>query len=341
MHAGRHYSIKEVLYWTRRDIYWLVAIACIPTILYEILNCKWMTLPWVPIALVGTAVAFLVGFKNNATYDRMWEARRSWGSIINSSRAWGIFVKDYITARHSTAQVTDAQLRGIHRQLIYRHFAWLAAMRYQLREPRVWENMNKSYNKEYRAHNFRVAEQEGSLADELKKYLSPEELEYVMTKKNKATQILSLQSKQLRELLDNGGLIEDFRHMELGKVLAEFYNQQGVCERIKNFPYPRQFATANMYFIKLFIVMLPFGMLQEFQKMGENFVWLTVPFSALVSWVFTTMEKIGESTENPFEGSANDIPMTAMSRTIEIDLREMLDETEIPPAIQPVHNILL
>jgi ion channel-forming bestrophin family protein len=341
MHAGRHYSIKEVLYWTRRDIYFLLALACIPTLLYEMLDCKWMTLPWVPIALVGTAVAFLVGFKNNATYDRMWEARRSWGAIVNSSRNWGICVRDLISARHAKAPVSDAELHNVQRRMIYRHFAWLTALRFQLREPRVWENMSKDYNVEYRKKNFRVEEQDGSLADELAKYLSPEEVTDVMSRKNKATHIIGLQSKQLKQLLHDAGLIEDFRQMELNRILAEFYNQQGTCERIKNFPYPRQFATANMYFIKLFIVMLPFGMLQEFAKMGEGFVWLTIPFSALVSWVFTTMEKIGESTENPFEGSANDIPMTAMSRTIEIDLREMLDETDIPQAIQPVHNILL
>lgn len=340
MHAGSHYSIKEVLYWTRRDIYFLVIVAAVPTVLYEVLQCKWMTLPWVPIALVGTAVAFLVGFKNNATYDRMWEARRSWGSIVNNSRTWGIYIKDYITNYNAQSNTSDAELRSIHEQLIHRHFAWLAALRYQLREPRLWENMSKSYNIEYRARNFKVAEQDGSLAEELANFLSPEEEAYILSKKNKATHIISLQSKQLKELKEKG-LLEEFRHIELGRVLAEFYNQQGICERLKNFPYPRQFATANMYFIKLFILMLPFGMLKEFERMGEGFVWLSIPFSALVSWVFTTMEKIGESTENPFEGSANDIPMTALSRTIEIDLREMLNETEIPQPLQPVHNILL
>lgn len=341
MHAGRHYSIKEVLYWTRRDIFFLFIVATIPTVLYELLNCKWMTLPWVPIALIGTAVAFLVGFKNNATYDRMWEARRSWGGIVNTSRAWGIAVRDYLTNRHAATPLTETDLEVARRQLIYRHFAWLSALRYQLREPRVWENMSLNYNVEYRKTHFHVSEQEGSLAEELAKYLSPEETAFIMARKNKAVQILSLQSKQLRELLHDKGMIEDFRQMELGRMLAEFYNQQGTCERIKNFPYPRQFATANKYFVKLFVVMVPFGMLQEFAKLGEYFVWLNIPFSVLVTWVFNTMEKIGESTENPFEGSANDIPMTALSRTIEIDLREMLGETELPPAVQPVNNILL
>ena len=82
-------------------------------------------------------------------------------------------------------------------------------------------------------------------------------------------------------------------------------------------------------------------MLQEFEKMGEHYVWLTIPFTALVCWVFLTMEKIGEATENPFEGTPNDIPMAALTRTIEIDLREMLDEKDLPPPVQPVNNILM
>jgi putative membrane protein len=82
-------------------------------------------------------------------------------------------------------------------------------------------------------------------------------------------------------------------------------------------------------------------MLQEFGKLGNHLVWLTIPFSVLVCWVFHTMEKIGEATENPFEGNANDVPMTALSRTIEIDLREMLGETEVPENFVAVNNILM
>lgn len=339
MHSGRNYPLNQVLYWTRRDIAFLLLLATIPTLLYEFLHYKWLTIPWLPIALIGTAVAFIVGFKNNASYDRTWEARKAWGAIVNASRAWGIMVKDYVTNKHAPSPLSENELREVRRQLIHRHFAWLAALRHQLREPRPWESMGRAHNVEYRSY-YQVAEHDNDLAGELPKYLSREEQEYVLSKKNRATQIIGLQSQQLKFLLEKG-LIEDFRHMELEKLLVEFYNHQGACERIKNFPYPRQFATLNLYFVKLFVIMVPFGMLQEFEKMGENFVWLTIPFSALVSWVFTTMEKVGESTENPFEGSSNDVPITALSRTIEIDLREMLDETDVPPAIQPVNDVLM
>lgn len=94
-------------------------------------------------------------------------------------------------------------------------------------------------------------------------------------------------------------------------------------------------------FVRLFAGLIPFGILNEFQKLGDWEVWLTIPFSVTVAWIFMAIEKVGESTENPFEGSANDVPITAMSRTIEIDLREMLDEKDLPPAIQPVNKILM
>ncbi len=75
--------------------------------------------------------------------------------------------------------------------------------------------------------------------------------------------------------------------------------------------------------------------------MGGHLVWLSVPFSALSAWIFTTLEKIGESTESPFEGSANDVPITAISRTIEIDLLEMFDQQDVPAPLKPENNILL
>lgn len=72
----------------------------------------------------------------------------------------------------------------------------------------------------------------------------------------------------------------------------------------------------NLWFVHLFVALSPFGMLQEFEKLGGPLVWLSVPFSALAAWTFTTMEKIGESRETPFEGSPNDVAVTAMSRAL-------------------------
>jgi len=328
VHTGSHYKIKEFLLWTRRDIYWLLLIAAVPTLCYQLLGWNWIAIPWVPIAMIGTAAAFIVGFKNTQTYNRLWEARQIWGAIINSSRSWGIMVKDFVKS--------DAT---VHSELMYRHFAWLTAMRYQLRKPQIWENTNKSYNVEYR-NFYKVPEWENKLEEELQKYLSHEELAYITTKVNRATQLIALQSRQLEKLKEMGA-IGPFEYVEMEKRLADLYDQQGKCERIKNFPYPRQFASINLFFIRLFVYMLPFAMLNEFQKLGNHYVWMTIPFSVVVGWIFTSMEKVGEATENPFEGGPNDIPMAALSRNIEIDLRDMMDEADLPAPITPVNNILM
>lgn len=70
-------------------------------------------------------------------------------------------------------------------------------------------------------------------------------------------------------------------------------------------------------------------------------MWLTVPFSALIIWVFFLMELIGDFSENPFEGTYNDVPITSISRAIEIDLREMLGETNIPAPLKAENGFLM
>lgn len=339
MHTGIGYTFKEVILWTRRDILILLLLSAIPSTLYQLFKWQWIFLPWLPIALIGTAVAFVVGFKNNASYDRLWEARKIWGSITNYSRSWGIMVKDYVSNHHRNSKVSDEELRDIHIQLYNRHFAWLTALRYQLRENKTWEAINLDHNKEYRNTWFRVDEQDNQLEDALKPYLTEEEYTSVMSKSNKAAQILALQSDHLRNLMAKG-FIEDFRHMELEKILVELYNQQGASERIKNFPYPRQYASLNNWFVKIFVALIPFGMLNEFAKLGEGYIWMSIPFSALSGWIFTTMERIGETSENPFEGSANDVPITSISRNIEIDLLEMLHIQHNLKPLSSQNNIL-
>ena len=76
-------------------------------------------------------------------------------------------------------------------------------------------------------------------------------------------------------------------------------------------------------------------------KLGEGTfmqgytVWFNIPFSAIITWAFHTLDTVGKSSVNPFEGSANDVPITQISRTIEIDMRDMLDESDLPQPITP------
>lgn len=335
MHSGKSYKFSEFLVWTKRTIVFLLILGVLPVVLYQVFGLKWLAIPWTVVALLGTATAFIVGFKNTQTYNRTWEARQIWGAILNSSRTWGILSRDFLNNPVKT------------KELVYRHFAWLTALRYQMRDSRVWETTNNAHNKDYKAF-YSIPEQESPLETELAKYISEDEMSYILTTKNRAVQLMSLQSKALKELFANKE-IDSYQFVEMEKLIRDFYDNQGKSERIKNFPYPRQFATINTFFIRLFCFLLPFGMLKEFDALNKsmegvmkgNMVWLVIPFSVLISWVYTSLEQVGESTENPFEGGANDVPISQMSRTIEIDLREMLGETDLPPALQPKNNIIL
>ncbi|WP_456437885.1 bestrophin family protein [Psychroserpens sp.] len=356
MYTKRIFPVRGVLKWTRRHIFLFFILATIPVLLFDIIGLKWLHLPWLPLGVLGTAVAFIVSFKNNASYDRLWEARKIWGGIVNTSRSWTIMVKDFITNTHASSKLSENELQSIKRELVHRHVAWLTALRYMLREDKPWEMhlKEKRSRREFKETHYRICEDEIPIEDVIKGYISEEEYKEIFAKGNKASQLLGVQSRRLKELMSDG-LIEDFRHMEMANVLVEFYTLQGKSERIKNFPYPRQFATLNYMFVWVFIILLPFGIMQEFESIGEHivgdlvnhvshtstlhriqefiahhFVWFSIPFSALLAWVFHTMEVIGENTENPFEGGPNDIPITDMSRGIEIDIRQLIDDTDIP-----------
>ena len=159
---------------------------------------------------------------------------------------------------------------------------------------------------------------------------------------------MALQSKTINELYANQEVVV-LQLAEMQRTIKELFIQQSRSERIKDFPYPRQFATINSMFVKLFSFLLPFGMLNEFDGLNQgvegilkgNMIWFVIPFSALISWVYISLEQVGESTENPFEGGANDVPITELTRLIEIDLREMLGETDLPFPLEPEHNIIL
>lgn len=335
MHIGKTYTLVEFIDWTRRDVYLLAVLGIVPVLAYQAGGQKWLAIPWTVVALLGTATAFLVGFKNLQTYNRAWEARQIWGDILSASRAWGISSRDF---------VDDP---GQARELVYRHLAWLTALRYRMREARPWESTGKAHNREYRQF-YSVPENEASLEEELARYLPAEEVPPVLASGNKATQIMARQSMALKKLFAEQKIVV-LQFVDMQRSLKDLLLQQGKSERIKDFPYPRQFATVNAMFVKLFCILLPFGLLREFDRLNDSvdgfmrghMIWLVIPFSILVSWVYTSLERVGESTENPFEGSANDVPISHICRTAEIELRELLGETDLPPPLQPKNDIVL
>ncbi|WP_088342137.1 bestrophin family protein [Robiginitalea sediminis] len=286
-------------------------------------------IPWGPLGVVGIAVAFYLGFKNNSSYDRTWEARKIWGSIVNNSRSFGAAVMAFVHGNEAGA---------VRQELLYRHLAWLTALRHQLRTSRPWEHTENRVKGLYAPEIC-----EGGRTDldsELKALIGPAELAGLQGAANSATQLLRIQSERLQELR-NAGYFEDFRHMEFHHLITAFYEDQGKSERIKNFPFPRQYASAGLWITWMFCILVPFGLMDILQGQPLGMWWLCPVLAGIIIWVFFLTEKIGDYSENPFEGTYNDVPITSIARAIEIDLREMLGETEVPPPVVDVNGFLM
>jgi putative membrane protein len=337
--------------WSIGETLVFLTYASLITYLYEILDFTFLDVPWTPVALIGTAVAFMVGFQNNAAYDRIWEARKIWGGIVNTSRTWGMKVQEMVNNQYASSPLELEDIKEEKKVLIYRHIAWMTALRYAMRQRKSWETSHLSRSNRKWADLLHIPEKISSLEDNLMLYLSAEEEQYVLSKSNKQTAILYLQSKHIGKLKEKG-IIWEFSFLELENVLGELFIHQGKSERIKNFPYPRQYASLAYYLVKLFVVLLPFGIVSEFadiakyisidhSAVGSYFIWLSVPFCACVSWAFHIMERMARIGENPFEGGPNDVPISTISRGIEIDLREMLDENknDIPGQFPEDQNV--
>ena len=344
MYIKKNFNVLGIIRFTGGHLIWLTGWSVLIASIYRYTDWEWFIIPWLPLSVIGTAVAFYVGFKNNSAYDRLWEARKIWGGIVNNSRAFGTTTKAFISNQFTVTDSSEERLFKWKKKLMYRQIAWLYTLRSQLLIPTEWEHVSQGKHvgtsTKRRKNRLGFREYDNSnFYDELEPFLEKTELDEVIKHKNTATQLIDRQSQDLAELRKIN-LIDDFRHVELQNILNEFYNLQGKAERIKKFPLPRQYAASSFIFVAIFIFLLPLGMVSEFDKLGEFGVWLSIPFTVIVGWVYLMMELIGDYSENPFEGLPNDIPMLSLCRTIEIDLREMLGETDLPKPIKPKMGIL-
>jgi len=336
MHTKKKYTFFQMVTWTRFETLLFFIIISTWVSAYYFLDLTWLKIPWTPLALIGTAVAFVIGFQNNAAYGRIWEARKIWGGIVNSSRTFGMFVQDMVNNEHTSENVSQEELNKEIKIITYRHIAWMTALRHAMRVSKQWETA--SQHKTNQEIDMSPPEFNSTFDKDVAPYISKEDIDYLKNKSNKQTALLYLQSHHIKSLKDKG-IIWEFSFIELENLLKEFFALQWKSERIKNFPYPRQFATLNHFFMWTFVLLLPLSLVPQFAEIGVSFaesnpvisklfIWFTIPFYVIVSWVFHTMERIGRTGENPFEGTANDVPISTISRGIEIDLRQNLGESE-------------
>jgi ion channel-forming bestrophin family protein len=273
---------------------------------YKFLHWTWIAPTSVPVGAFGTVIGIIVGFRNASAYGRWWEARTLWGAIVNESRTFARQVLTTMSAADDAPAAEQQAVREVQRDLVLYQVAYVHALRQQLRG----------------------LDPVAAVASLVPK----EDLSELAREKNLA---LTLQTRMSGMLVAarQCGWLDGWQWQAIDKSLESLMDSQGGAERIKNTPMPRQFDFFPRLFVQIYCLVLPIGMVPI---LG----WYTPLGSTLVGFMFLALERIGRVLEDPFENRIHDISMTSITCTIEINLRQLLGESELPPPTQPVNGIL-
>jgi ion channel-forming bestrophin family protein len=284
----------------------VTTFAVLVTLLADHYHVLRSTITLAPFTLIGLALSIFLGFRNNTSYDRFWEGRRLWGALVNVSRSFARQCQLYIGAREGGA---DARASSVQRELVYRTIAYVHALRMHLRDGIEW--------------------------DALSKFLPAAEVEQLRKHLNVPYAILSGTSHWLRGAW-SGGHIDSYHLPALDQSLNQFLDIQGGCERIKSTPIPHSYTVLIHSIVATYCFTLPFGLVDTLHG------WTPIVV-LIVSYAFLGLDAVGDEIENPFGLDQNDLPLSAISTTIEVNLRQAIGDEgkDIPDVPQPVDGILM
>lgn len=261
--------------------------AALITMLYSNFHITRISIPIAVPTILGTVISLLLAFKSNQAYDRWWEARTIWGAIVNDSRSLTRQLLTFVDNPYSSEDE-----KAFCERLAKRQIAWCYALSRHLRKQDPLE--------------------------ELGRLISSDDLEYVKNYTNIPLALLELQGSDLRNAYKLGW-INEYQQVQMDKTLTAFSNQMGGCERIKNTIFPVTYSVYIHFSIILFIMLLPFGLI-------EFFSFATVPLVIAIACSFFLIEKMAIHLQDPFENKPTDTPTTTICRTIERDIKQMLKE---------------
>lgn len=259
------------------------------------------TLTTTPFTLIGVALGIFLGFRNNASYDRFWEGRKLWGALVNTSRS---LTRQAHTLIYDNSHSEELTL--FRRTFVKRMIAFVHAMRHHLRGTDAIE--------------------------EISKFLPPEDLKSVQQASHRPLIILQQLGLDLRKARERQW-IHELNLPAVDAQLVELSNILGGCERIKNTPIPFTYSVLVHRIVVFYCLFLPFGLIDTVGVLTPVVVFL-------ISHAFFGLDAIGEEIEDPFGILPNNLPLTTISRNIEINLLELLAEPDRPAPVKPVNGVL-
>jgi ion channel-forming bestrophin family protein len=263
-----------------------------------------ITLTPIPFTLIGLALAIFLGFRNNVAYDRYWEGRKQWGALLAGSRTLARQCQSLML--HAAPGHAAAGMKAVQARMIYRAIAFAHVLRHSLRGAGT------------------LSELDGLLPDE--------EREQLGKTSSNTNFLLRRMGADLHECIAEGW-IDGCRAVAIDASLSSMTEVATACERLKNTPIPFSFTLLLHRTAYLYCFLLPFGLVDEIGIMTPVVV-------AIVAYTFFGLDAVGDEIEEPFGTALNDLPLSAICRTIEIDLRESLHDGQIPSPLVPVNYAL-
>lgn len=163
--------------------------------------------------------------------------------------------------------------------------------------------------------------------------LSEQERAWVVQGQNPPKRVLLLLSQELAKA-HRRGRISDIQFTMLDGTVDRFGLALSGCEQLGNTPVPFGYSLLLQRTAWLFCLFIPFGF-------ADTLGWLTPVAVAIIAYCFFGLDAMGDQLERPFGTQPNALPIEALARIIEINMREALGETDLPPLPQPVDHVLM
>ncbi|MBC5992213.1 hypothetical protein H8S84_05115 [Pontibacter sp. SD6] len=257
-------------------------------------------LPLVPFQLptiLGISISLLLAFKLNQSYDRWWEARKVWGAIVNDSRSLVLQLKGFVDESLRSTEESSTIIRLAHRQI-----AWCYCLGQSLRglEP---------------------------ISEKQQELLHEQDLTFIQKQNNKPYALLMLHMRDLKDLHQKEA-VNDFQQVQLDNTMVRLCDSMGKAERINNTVFPVTYGLFLHFFIYLFLVILSLALV-------ETIGLYEIPVLTLIASTFFLIEKTAKHMQDPFRNKPTDTSVTAIARTIEINIKQVLQEPEVPKPLAP------
>jgi ion channel-forming bestrophin family protein len=301
MYVKQVFSIWRLLKGIWAGVVAVTAYATLVFYLFSYQNWHFLSFPISITTILGTALSLLLGFRTNSAYDRWWEARKCWGEIVNDSRT---------LVRQAAAFIVDADQKekdAVVSNIAHLQIAWCYALANSLRKTQVLVYADL--------------------------HLNTQEHEYVSAQDNIPNAILNLIQFKLADLHD-AGKVQTLLYQNMDNTLQRLCDAMGKCERIKNTIFPTQYSFFVHLVIVIFTLVLPMGLVESIGR-------IAIPITFTISFLFFYVEWISYIMQSPFEDGPNDIPMTSLSRNIEINLLQLIGADKIPEKILPKNGVVM